>query len=187
LRELVAARRQRLGADQLRAAGQSVAERLAEAPEFRERARLVLYAALPDEVPTRPLYEIARASGKRLLWPRTAGRDRLEFAPCERWEDLIPERYGVLAPPPGRESVGLGPEDLLLVPGVAFDLRGGRLGRGGGYFDRALAEFGDRGPLSVGVGFEFQLVEEVPRESHDREVGAVLTERRLQRVGERVR
>lgn len=183
----MAARRRLLGADQVRAAGQLAAERLAEAPEFRERARLVLYAALPDELPTGPLYEIARASGKILLWPRMAGRGRLEFAPCRRWEDLIPERYGVLVPPPERDSVELGPEDLLLVPGVAFDLRGGRLGRGGGYFDRALGEIGEGGPLFLGVGFEFQLVEEVPREPHDRAVDAVLTERRLQRVGERVR
>ena len=183
----MAARRQLLGADEVRAAGQSVAERLAEAPEFRERARLVLYAALPDELPTRPLYELARESGKVLLWPRTAGRGRLVFAPCQRWEELIPERYGVLAPPPGQEGVGLGPGDLLLVPGVAFDLRGGRLGRGGGYFDRALLEIGEPGPLSLGVGFEFQLVDEVPREPHDRAVRAVLTERRLQRVGEKVR
>jgi len=183
----VVARRQLLGPDEVRAAGQRAAERLAEAPEFRERARLVLYAALPDELPTRPLYEIARASRKVLLWPRMAGRNRLEFAPCPRWEDLIRERYGVLAPPPEQQSVGLGPEDLLLVPGVAFDLRGGRLGRGGGYFDRALGAMGKGGPLTLGVGFECQLVEEVPREPHDRAVGAVLTERRLERIGERVR
>ena len=183
----MAARRQLLGPDEVQAAGHRVAERLAGAPEFRERARLVLYAALPDELPTRPLYEIARASGRVLLWPRMAGRGRLEFAPCPRWEDLIRERYGVLAPPPEQQSVELGREDLLLVPGVAFDLRGGRLGRGGGYFDRALGAMGEGGPLSLGVGFECQLVEVVPREPHDRAVGAVLTERRLQRVGERVR
>ena len=183
----MAARRQLLGSDEVRAAGQRVAERLAEAPEFRQRARLVLYAALPDELPTRPLYEIARASGRVLLWPRMAGRNRLEFAPCPRWEDLIRERYGVLAPPPGHKGVALGREDLLLVPGVAFDLRGGRLGRGGGYYDRVLGEIGEGGPLSLGVGFEFQLVEEVPREPHDRILGAVVTERRLHRVGERTR
>jgi 5-formyltetrahydrofolate cyclo-ligase len=183
----VKARRQLLGPDEVRAAGRLAAERLAEAREFRERARLVLYAALPDELPTRPLYEMARASGKILLWPRTTGPGRLEFAPCQRWEDLVRERYGVLAPPPREESVELGRGDLLLVPGVAFDLRGGRLGRGGGYFDRALEEIGDGGPFSLGVGFEFQLVEAVPREPHDRVVEAVLTERRLQRTGERVR
>jgi 5-formyltetrahydrofolate cyclo-ligase len=183
----MAARRRLLGPDEVQAAGQLVAQRLAEAPEFRERARLVLYAALPDEIPTRPLYEIARASGKGLLWPRTAGPARLEFAPCRRWEDLIPERYGVLVPPPGQKGVALGREDLLLVPGMAFDLRGGRLGRGGGYYDRALGGIVGGGPLSLGVGFEFQLVEAVPREPHDQPVGAVVTERRLQWVGERVR
>ena len=183
----MAARRRRVGPGEIRAAGRMVAERLAETPEFREPGRLVLYAALPDEIPTRPLYELARSSGKDLLWPRTAGPGCLEFAPCQRWEDLIPERYGVLVPPPGQRAVALGREDLLLVPGLAFDLRGGRLGRGGGYFDRVLGEMGEEGPLSLGVGFEFQLVEEVPREPHDRPVGAVVTERRLQRVRERVR
>jgi 5-formyltetrahydrofolate cyclo-ligase len=183
----MAGRRRLLGPDGVREAGQLVAERLAEAPEFRERDGLVLFAALPDEIPTRPLYEMARSVGKRLLWPRIAEPGRLEFVPCRRWEDLVPERYGVLVPPPGQQGVALGHEDLLLVPGVAFDLRGGRLGRGGGYFDRALGEIGEGGPLSVGVGFEFQLVEEVPREPHDRVVGAVLTERRLERVGKGVR
>jgi 5-formyltetrahydrofolate cyclo-ligase len=182
----MAERRRLLAPEEVRAAGRRVAERVAEAPEFRERARLVLYAALPDELPTRPLYEVARSSAKTLLWPRTAG-GRLEFAPCLQWEDLIPERYGVLAPPPQQESVALGRDDLLLVPGVAFDLRGGRLGRGGGYYDRVLGEIGERGPLSLGVGFEFQLVEEVPREPHDRAVSAVVTEHRVQRVGERAR
>ncbi len=182
----MAERRRLLGSEEIRAAGRRAAERVAEAPEFRERARLVLYAALPDELPTRPLYEIARSSAKTLLWPRTAGRGRLEFAPCLQWEDLIPERYGVLVPPPQQESVALGRDDLLLVPGVAFDLRGGRLGRGGGYFDRVLGAFEEWGPLSWGVGFEFQLVEEVPRELHDRTVSAVVTEHRVQRVGERV-
>jgi 5-formyltetrahydrofolate cyclo-ligase len=183
----MAARRRLLGSDEVRAAGRSVAERLAEAPEFRDRARVVLYAALPDELPTRPLYEIARASGKVLLWPRTVGRRRLEFAPCRQWEDLIPERYGVLVPPPGQESVALGAEDLLLVPGVAFDLGGGRLGRGGGHFDRVLGEPGEGGPLALGVGFDFQLVDGVPREPHDRAVDGVATERRLHRVRERLR
>jgi 5-formyltetrahydrofolate cyclo-ligase len=183
----MAGRRRLLEPDQARAAGQLVAERLAEAPEFRERAGLVLFASLPEEIPTRPIYDIARSHGKRLLWPRIAGPGRLEFAPCGRWEDLVPERYGVLVPPPGQRGVALGCEDLLLVPGVAFDLRGGRLGRGGGYFDRALGEIGEGGPLSLGVGFEFQLVEEVPREPHDQVVGAVVTERRMQRMGERAR
>jgi 5-formyltetrahydrofolate cyclo-ligase len=146
---------------------------------------LVLYAALPDELPTRPLYELARSLGKVLLWPRIAAGGGLEFAPCRRWEDLVPGRYGVLAPPPGEGSVALGEDALLLVPGVAFDHRGGRLGRGGGYYDRVLGEIGKGGPLSLGVGFEFQLVEEVPRESHDRTLDALVTESRWRRIGER--
>jgi 5-formyltetrahydrofolate cyclo-ligase len=183
----VAARRQRLGADLVEAAGRRVAERISASSEFVESARVVLYAALADELPTRPLCEVARASGKILLWPRTRPDGGLEFAPCQRWEDLIPERYGVLAPAPQRRGVALGQEDLLLVPGVAFDLQGGRLGRGGGHFDRALAELGDTGPPVFGIAFECQLVERVPREDHDRAVAAIVTERRLHRVEEETR
>lgn len=176
-------RRKRRARDRAEAAGRSVAERVAASAEFLGSPRVVLYAALADELPTRPLYELARAREKTLLWPRARPDGGLEFAPCPRWEDLIPERYGVLAPPPERGSVPLGPGDLLLVPGVAFDLQGGRLGRGGGHFDRALAELGDAGTPVFGIAFECQLVDRVPRERHDRTVAVVVTECRLHRVG----
>lgn len=104
----------------------------------------------------------------------------LAFAACARWEELRPGRYGVCAPPPEAPDRPLGEGDLLLVPAVAFDRRGGRLGRGKGCYDRALA--GAEAALAVAVGYEFQLVETVPMEAHDRRVDALLTDRRWRRV-----
>lgn len=156
----------------LDAAGRA-AEHLASSPEWRAAGRVALYAALVDEMPSRPFYERALRAARVLLWPRLAEDDRLEFAPCARWEELRPGRYGV--PSPAAAPVALSAGDLVLVPGLAFDGRGRRLGRGGGHYDRALAAAGE-GTVTIGVGYEFQRVAEVPEELHDVALDGVVTE-----------
>jgi len=139
--------------------------------------RVALYAALPDELPLRPVFEALRAEGRRCLLPRIRSRE-LEFVPVMDWGELAPAQLGILAPPPGRPAEDLRPEDLALVPGVAFDRAGRRLGRGGGFYDRAFADV-SRSPLLVGVAYALQVVEEVPADSRDRSVDAIVTERGL--------
>ena len=93
----------------------------------------------------------------------------------QRWEDLREGRYGLRVPPPDLPAVAS--LDLVLLPGVAFDRHGRRLGRGGAHYDRT---FGDRwpgGPMLIGVGYAFQIVDEIPTEAWDRGVDAVVTER----------
>jgi 5-formyltetrahydrofolate cyclo-ligase len=161
--------------DAASAAARAAAAHLAASPELRASRRVALYAALRGELPSRPLYEVARAAGKTLLWPRAGGAAGLEFAPCARWEDLRPERYGVLAPGREQAALTLAAGDLVLVPGLAFDGWGRRLGRGGGHYDRALRA-APRGVVALGVGFDFQRIEEVPVGPDDAPVAAVLTE-----------
>ena len=101
---------------------------------------------------------------------------RLEFAPVEHWGDLKPGRYG-LAEPTSRAIEGhwrLG--DVVLVPGVAFDHEGGRLGRGHGYYDRTFIDLAPGEPWLLGCAFELQMVERVPMESFDRWVDGIVTE-----------
>lgn len=155
-------------------AARAVAGHLEEQPEYVRCDRLVVYAALPDELPLSEVARRAVAVGKRLLWPRAHAGGSLTFATSDRVESLVPGRYGVPEPPPTVPSEELGSDVLVLVPGVAFDSRGVRLGRGGGFWDRALAE--TRGAIVFGVAYELQCVEHVPREQHDRNVDAVLTE-----------
>ena len=166
------------------AAADAVAARVCE-HLLAERAiidarRVALYAALPDEVPTRPLFEaLARAGTPRLL-PRVAPGRRLVFALVERWEDLRPGGYGVLEPPEAAPVFEPGEGDVVVVPGVAFDRAGRRLGRGKGYYDRAFPP-GDRPrPWLFGVACEAQIVESVPTDSHDRAMDAIVTERAFQ-------
>jgi 5-formyltetrahydrofolate cyclo-ligase len=158
-----------------------VARHLEAAPEYRRCRRLVTYAALPDELPLVDVLTSARAAGKTLLWPRVLPDGRMVFARAERVEELRPGRYGVREPAATAAVETLGSDVLVLVPGVAFDECGGRLGRGGGIWDRALADA--RGAVVFGVGYELQIVEEIPREAHDRPMDALVTERGIRRFG----
>jgi len=152
-----------------------VADRLLADPGVRGANRVALYAALPDELPTRPLFEALRSAGVRCLLPRI--RDGgLSFVAVAEWEALAPGKYGVLAPPPDLAAEQLAPGDVAIVPGVAFDRRGNRLGRGGGHYDRTFAE---AGPHLIGAGYALQIVPEVPVDSRDRSMDAIVTEREL--------
>lgn len=101
--------------------------------------------------------------GCELALPKMVG-DSLVALRVRSADELVRGAFGVLEPPDGALEVASGAIDLILVPGLAFDIRGGRLGRGKGFYDRFLA--GVRG-LKVGVCFADQVVESVPREPHD--------------------
>ena len=152
---------------------------LSGTPEYQRCRRLALYAELPDELPLACVVERAQADGKRLLFPRTTSEQRLSFCRVERVEELQPGRYGVREPSADAPGEALGPDVLVLVPGVAFDDGGGRLGRGGGAWDRVLSD--RRGSAAFGVAFELQVVERVPREPHDQALDALVTEAGIRR------
>ena len=99
------------------------------------------------------------------------------------WSELRPGRYGVLEPP--AQAAVIRPEegDLVLVPGVAFDRAGNRLGRGQGFYDRAFPASAPRPPLLIGVAYQIQLVDAVPHAETDRRVDAVVTELGLHWAG----
>jgi 5-formyltetrahydrofolate cyclo-ligase len=182
LRREIGARRREVAPDEAEAAGRAAAERLLSEPRLAGSSRVALYAALPDELPTRPLFEALAARGVPRLAPRTLAEGRLAFAPVERWEDLVVGRFGVLEPPAGAAAARLDPGDLVVVPGLAFDAAGHRLGWGAGYYDRAFptasGEPGRAGPRLVGFAYELQLVDRVPHDSRDRGMDAIVSERR---------
>jgi 5-formyltetrahydrofolate cyclo-ligase len=141
---------------------------------------VALYAALGDEVATAPLFELCCAHGKGILMPRVA-EPRLEFAPVASLGELRPGRYGVEEPPMERPAEPVAAEDLVLVPGVAFDRDGNRLGRGGGHYDRTFPP-GQPSPQLFGVAYAFQVVAAVPHGPGDRRVDGIVTENGIHRV-----
>ena len=163
------------------AAGEAVSDRLASWSHWRSSSVIALFSTLPGEVDTRPLIERAWREGKQLLLPRMLEGRTLEFAVVDDIESLRPGRFGVLEPDQGCPVLQIRADAIVFVPGCAFDREGGRLGRGSGYYDRALAACGDSSgrPRFMGLGFERQIVSAVPMDSLDIRMDGVATERDL--------
>lgn len=170
-------RRLRLSPERALESGRRAAQLLVSDPGFADLERIGIYAATSDEIATRPLFEAADSHGIRVHFPRCRSDRMLDFAAVDSWEDLAPGRYGLLEPRPSAEVVPPSELGWVIVPGVAFDSRGNRLGRGGGFYDRTFAiDALDVAPALIGFGYEFQLVEAVPAGRLDRKMDAVVTE-----------
>ena len=144
---------------------------------FRRAHTVCCYVALPYEVQTWRMIEEMLSQGKRVAVPVMQPRAK-RLTLCEIHEpaaELSRGRFGVWEPAPSaRRPVPLRDLDLLLVPGVAFDRRGHRLGHGHGYFDRFLASV-PKATSTVGLAFRFQLLDRLPTAAHDHAVQTVLT------------
>lgn len=172
LRDEMRRRRRALGPDEVARRSSDVAAGVRALPEWEAARTVALYAATDGEP---DMSGLADAS-KRFCFPRVEG-DRLAF--CEATPaSLAPARFGIPAPPAGASETPRDSIDLYVVPGLAFDAEGRRLGRGGGYYDGALRLA--RG-AKVGVAWDFQIVESVPERGDDVRVDAVVTESRVLR------
>ena len=148
---------------------------------WQEAPVVFSYLTLGKEVDTLPLIREALSQGKRVYIPvilrDEEGRSQMEASELLNLEeDLAPGTLGILEP--RKESLRIrDPRDIafLLLPGLAFDTRGGRLGYGGGYFDAFLPRLSPRCTL-LAAAFSFQVVDEVPMEPHDLKIPALLTE-----------
>lgn len=160
---------------QRRDVGGRIARRLLREVGTSRARRFALFASLRDEVSMRPLFEAIRRAGGVPWMPRVRG-DRLDFVAVRDWGDLRSGAFGVLQPFAGRAAQRLAEGDVVVLPGLAFDRTGRRLGRGQGFYDRTFASAA-RTPLLIGACYEFQLVDRVPHGSHDRRVDAIVTER----------
>jgi len=144
---------------------------------FRRATTVCCYVALPYEVQTWRMIEEMLAHGKRVVVPvMQPNTKRLRLTEVrDPATELAPGPFGVWEPRSSvRRSVPAREVDLALVPGIAFDRRGYRLGHGHGYFDRFLARL-PRTTRRVGLAFRFQLLDRLPIAAHDHAVHAVLT------------
>ena len=178
LREQTVTARARLSPGERATRSHAIADRVVLLDGFRRASIVALYVPVGAEVDTGELAHRAAAAGKTLVWPRSVpGSRRMVFASCSPGE-MVPGPLGAPEPPAWAPAVPPGSIDLFVVPGLAFDPAGGRLGRGGGHYDATLAALPPGAPR-VGLAFEAQLVPEVPREPHDVALDAVVTEERV--------
>jgi len=155
--------------------GARIAARLFDLSLFASSNDVALYAPVGGEVPTEAVFARLVAEGKRAYYPSVTD-EGLVFRRARSLAELVPGRFGVPAPPDSAPAIAVAELDLVVVPGVAFDASGRRIGYGGGYYDAVLAAVPR--PRRVGLAYEFQLMERLPSAEGDVEVGYVVTEER---------
>jgi len=148
-----------------------------EFPLYIDSPAIALYSAVGSEVATDIIRDHALGAGKELFYPSLAQDGALRWIRCRPGAGFVRGRYGILEPS-GTEYLATTDGLAVFVPGVAFDLRGERLGRGQGWYDRAIASLGDN-VCTIGLAYELQLVERVPTDSWDRRVQYLITEGRI--------
>jgi 5-formyltetrahydrofolate cyclo-ligase len=159
--------------------GNAIVAALAEREDFRHARTALLSLAFRSEWETRPLLAAALALGKTVVVPRVDRPSRmLELhAISDLGRDIAPGYLGIDEPLPHCASVEPTAIDWVLVPGVAFDLSGHRIGYGGGYYDRLLPSLRRDAPRIAGA-FELQIVERIQAAPHDVRIDAIVTEAR---------
>lgn len=148
---------------------------LARLPALQAAAHVLLFSPLPTEPDVNLLWSAGLLAGKICAYPRVE-EDRLVFYQVDDPEQLQPGRWSLREPVADlARRIEPAACDLILTPGLAFTASGKRLGRGGGYYDRALASAGPRA-RKIGVAFCFQLLPDLPADSHDISMDLVLTD-----------
>lgn len=181
LRKRVLAKRNCISLEERRRWSQEITANFLKLPEFQRGENFFFYVNFRSEVETINLINICLGRGKKVAVPCTDPECH-RLIPCQVFDlaqELRPGYCGIPEPDP---AVGLRipPEqiEIVILPGAAFDTQGGRLGYGGGYYDRFLARLAPQA-LRVGLAFEMQLVPVIPLCSHDQKLDLLVTEKRI--------
>lgn len=149
--------------------------------EYVAADSIALYAPIHNETDTGLIFFDAIQAGKRVLYPAVCGRDMV-LRRVERPEDLRKGKFGVAEPGPAGKDYQADEVDLIVVPGVAFDLSGHRVGYGKGFYDRFLNS-PDRSGHILGLCHDFQIVDEaIQPDRHDIPVETIVSDVRIIRV-----
>ncbi len=153
--------------------------KILERPQYLAASSVALYSPVHNEVETRAILSHAFRHQKKVFYPKLSGNDSQVFARVRSVGDFIVGRYRIPEPAGEVRLTDADCEGLaVIIPGLIFDCRGYRLGRGGGWYDRALRWLGHRSYF-VGLAYEFQVVDRLPEQPWDQKVHCVITESRV--------
>ncbi len=153
--------------------------------EITTAQNIFIFINFRSEVDTKPIIERLLEMGKNVIVPYTdIPNKRLRLFYLNDFKELIEGSYGILEPNPSTaKEAKLKDVELVVVPGSAFDTKGGRMGYGGGFYDRLLPSI-KTGVKTIAIAFELQIVEQVPMGYYDRRVDIIVTEERIINTGQ---
>jgi 5-formyltetrahydrofolate cyclo-ligase len=163
------------------ALSQTICAAFAALPEYQAARTVLFYLDVRAEVRTRHYLPTALGHGKKIVVPYCVAGEELELFHLESMKELVVGMYKILEPRPelreaSAKRVDVRELDVVMVPGVAFDRRGGRMGHGKGYYDKLLEHARPGTPL-VALAFECQLFADLPMQPHDVFMDKIITEK----------
>lgn len=177
LRRLMLEKRRALSSSEVVAHSLAIQQSFMDSAGFLRAESLALYAPIHNEVDTAALQRQSLLAGKKVLYPVVDG-SKLTFRQITAAADLESGAFGI--DEPGENTIVCSPEgiDIFIIPGVAFDMKGRRIGYGKGFYDRTLHPLECCGRF-VGFCYDFQLVDEIVGEPHDVTLDLIFTETRI--------
>ena len=175
LRREFMGKRDLLSDDERAGAAKNIERALSGLDAFTDSSRVLLYASYGSELPTDGIFDLCAGLGKRVYYPKVRGKE-MQFYRIDSLSELKEGFHGIREPIGDSEedTYDNGENDLMIMPGVAFDKEGNRLGYGGGYYDRFLAKWPALAKKSVAIGYKMQETVHIPTESNDIKPGMIL-------------
>jgi 5-formyltetrahydrofolate cyclo-ligase len=173
IRRALFSRRLSLSPEEVDKTSKEITKNLLKLRRFRNAQRIALYFPIKNEIKTEGIFSGASEFHKEIYFPCMKG-SLLEFRKVRDLNELKPGSFGIPEPSCYSARIEIIDLDLIIIPGIAFDRFGGRLGYGRGYYDRALSKT-DRN-RRIGLAYNFQLLDLIPMETGDEEVDLVVTE-----------
>lgn len=172
IRNYIREKRELLSSFEVRETSERITEVLLGSSYFQKAETVMSYMSFKNEVDTHEINSTVLRAGKKLLLPRTVGKEKMEAVEYRKGlqrgamgiEEPIGEKY-------------IGKIDLIIVPGVAFDKEGNRIGFGRGYYDRFLEDYPDS--MKISLAYDFQMVERIEAEEHDKKVDIIFLKNNL--------
>lgn len=179
LRKKILSKRFKMSQGEVQTKSEVICRSLISSELFREAKIISLYSPIKREVRTENIFTAAKSEGKKVGFP-VSNSDNTEITYYEVGDmsELFKGTYGIMEPSTDtKKMIKASDIDLIIIPGVAFDERGFRIGYGGGYFDRLLEKDNVKA-ITTALAFDAQMVPRIPEESHDMRINFIFTESR---------
>lgn len=171
-RKKMRVKRSMLTKEQITEKSQKILKKLLETEEYKMAERIFCYVSFEEEVDTFELIRQAFSDGKEVAVPRVNGSE-MKFYRIDSMKELQLGYYGILEPVTNDIEKNL--EGVIIVPGLAFDLKYNRMGYGGGFYDRFFNEHPQHKLIKIALAYEFQVVNEIETEEHDQKMDRIIT------------
>lgn len=157
-----------------------ILKRFYESPHYKQSKKIFIYISYDSEINTRKIIENALSNGKKIYVPRTEFKSKLmDAVEFTSLDNLVESKFGILEPSISEEHIKPDDLDLIVVPGVAFNASGGRMGYGAGFYDRYFNKINNVKIRKIALAYEFQVVENLPMDEFDIPVNQIITEKNI--------